>query len=135
MHMIPQIDYELEADFDIEEMSSSTFKLLIDKKRIIGKCDDLDAVKQAVYLMLNVERYQYVIYSENYGVELMDLIGQPIPYVLPELKRRITECLTQDDRIDSVDGFEFEVNKQFVHCTFTVHSNIGSFESESVVNV
>ena len=133
--MIPQIDYELEADFDIEEIPSSTFKLLIDKKRIIGKCDDLDAVKQAVYLMLNVERYQYVIYSENYGVELMDLIGQPIPYVLPELKRRITECLTQDDRIDSVDGFEFEVNKQFVHCTVTVHSNIGSFESESVVNV
>lgn len=133
--MIPQTDFELEADFEIEEIPSETFKILTNKKRIIGKCDDLDAVKQAVYLMLNVERYQYVIYSENYGVELMDLIGQPIPYVLPELKRRITECLTQDDRIDSVDGFEFEVNKQFVHCTFTVHSNIGSFESESVVNV
>lgn len=133
--MIPQTDYELEADFEIEEIPSSTFKLLIDKKRIIGRCDNLDAIKQAVYLMLNIERYNYVIYSENYGVELMDLIGQPIPYVLPELKRRITECLTQDDRIDSVDGFEFEVNKKNVHCTFTVHSNIGSFESESVVNV
>ena len=85
--------------------------------------------------MLNVERYQYVIYSENYGVELMDLICQPIPYVLPELKRRITECLTQDDRITAVDNFDFEVNKNAVHCTFTVHSDIGSFESESVVNV
>ena len=85
--------------------------------------------------MLNIERYKYVIYSANYGVELLDLIGQPIPYVLPELKRRITECLTQDDRITAVENFEFEVNKKTIHCTFTVHSNVGSFESESVVNV
>lgn len=133
--MIPQVEYELGDDYEFEEIPSETYKILDDKKRIIGKCDDLEAVKQAVYLMLNTERYQYIIYSENYGVELMDLIGEPIPYVLPELKRRITECLTQDDRIDSVDGFEFEVNKKTVHCTFTVHSNIGSFESESVVNV
>ena len=133
--MIPQVEYELGEDYEFEEIPSETYKILTDKKRIIGKCDDLEAVKQAVYLMLNTERYQYIIYSENYGVELMDLIGEPIPYVLPELKRRIAECLTQDDRIDSVDSFEFEVNKKTVHCTFTVHSNIGSFESESVVNI
>lgn len=133
--MIPQTDYELDADFEFEDIPSETFKILADKKRVIGKCDDLEAIKQAVYLMLNTERYQYVIYTENYGVELMDLIGQPIPYVLPELKRRIEECLTQDNRIESVDSFEFEVNKNAVHCTFTVHSNIGSFESESVVSI
>ena len=135
MRMIPQTDFELEADFEIEEIPSLTFKILTDKKRIIGKCDNLEAIKQAVYLMLNIERYNYIVYSENYAVELMDLIGQPIPYVLPELKRRITECLTQDDRITAVDNFEFEVNKNAVHCTFTVHSDMGSFESESVVEV
>lgn len=133
--MIPQVEYELGEDYEYEEIPSETYKILEDKKRVIGKCDDLEAVKQAVYLMLNVERYQYIIYSDNYGVEIMDLIGEPIPYVLPELKRRIEECLTQDDRIDSVDSFEFEVNKNYVHCTFIVHSNIGSFESESVVKV
>lgn len=131
--MIPQVEYELGEDYEFEEIPSETFKIITNKKRIIGRCDSLEAIKQAVYLMLNIERYNYIIYSENYGVELMDLIGQPIPYVLPELKRRITECLTQDDRIDSVDSFEFEVNKKTVHCTFTVHSNIGSFES--VVNI
>lgn len=76
--MIPQTDYELDADFEFEEIPSETFKILVDKKRVIGRCDDLEAIKQAVYLMLNVERYNYVIYSDNYGVELMDLIGQPI---------------------------------------------------------
>lgn len=133
--MIPKVEYELGDDYEIEVIPSSTFKILTDKKRILGKCDNLEAIKQAVYLMLNIERYKYVIYSANYGVELLDLIGQPIPYVLPELKRRITECLTQDDRITAVENFEFEVNKKTIHCTFTVHSNVGSFESESVVNV
>lgn len=133
--MIPKVEYELGDDYEIEVIPSSTFKILTDKKRILGKCDNLEAIKQAVYLMLNIERYKYVIYSANYGVELLDLIGQAIPYVLPELKRRITECLTQDDRITAVENFEFEVNKKTVHCTFTVHSNVGSFESESVVNV
>lgn len=133
--MIPKVEYELGDDYEIEVIPSSTFKILTDKKRILGKCDNLEAIKQAVYLMLNIERYKYVIYSANYGVELLDLIGQPIPYVLPELKRRITECLTQDDRITAVENFEFEVNKKTVHCTFTVHSNVGIFESESVVNV
>ena len=133
--MIPKLEYELGDDYEIEMIPSSTFKILTDKKRILGKCDNLEAIKQVVYLMLNIERYKYVIYSANYGVELLDLIGQPIPYVLPELKRRITECLTQDDRITAVENFEFEVNKKTIHCTFTVHSNVGSFESESVVNV
>lgn len=133
--MIPKVEYELGDDYEIEVIPSSTFKILTDKKRILGKCDNLEAIKQAVYLMLNIERYKYVIYSANYGVELLDLIGQPIPYVLPELKRRITECLTQDDRITAVENFEFEVNKKTIHCTFTVHSNVGIFESESVVNV
>lgn len=133
--MIPKVEYELGDDYEIEVIPSSTFKILTDKKRILGKCDNLEAIKQAVYLMLNIERYKYVIYSANYGVELLDLIGHPIPYVLSELKRRITECLTQDDRITAVENFEFEVNKKTVHCTFTVHSNVGSFESESVVNV
>lgn len=135
--MIPQNKYEVEIDdnLEIEEIPTPTPKIIIEKDKIIGSCDGLEAIKQAVYLMLNVERYNYVIYSANYGVELKDLIGEPIPYILPELKRRIEEALTQDDRITSVDAFNFVVNKDKVHCTFTVHSIFGSFENESVVNV
>ena len=58
---------------------------------------------QAVYLILNVERYAFPIYSRDYGSELSDLIGTPRDYAISEIKRRITEALTQDDRITSVD--------------------------------
>ena len=56
-------------------------------------------------------------------------------FVLPELKRRITEALVQDSRILGVDAFSFEVNRGKVHATFTVHTIFGDVEAEKVVNL
>ena len=84
---------------------------------------------------MNIERYEYLIYSWNYGIELNDLYGQPIPFVLPELKRRITEALLQDTRITGVDNFSFETTKGKVHAIFTVSTIYGDVEAEKVVNV
>jgi hypothetical protein len=133
--MIPVVNDDLVNDFEIEQESSKTYKLHVDKGRISGYIDNLEAVIQAVYVILNTERYEYLIYSWNFGVELADLFGQPISFVLPEIKRRITEALIQDDRIQSVDAFSFETSKGKVHATFTVHSIFGDFESERVVNI
>lgn len=95
----------------------------------------MEAVKQAVFKMLNTERYQYLIYSWDYGVELLDLFGEPISYVCPELERRITETLLQDDRIEEVDGFEFEVSKGTVKANFTVHTVFGDIQAEKEVEI
>ena len=86
-------------NFAMGEQPSYTHKLDIDRSRVSGMTDNQDALIQAVYLILNVERYVYPIYSHNYGVELADLIGQPKDYAMSEAKRRITEALMQDDRI------------------------------------
>ncbi len=133
--MIPSVNDNLQQDFEIEEQPTYTYKLNIDSDSIIGFTDGLEAMKQAIYLILNIERYNYLIYSWNYGIELTDLFGQPIPFVLPELKRRITEALTQDERIQSVDAFSFEVNKGKIHATFTVHTIYGDVEAEKVVSI
>jgi len=133
--MIPSVNDDLGIDFKIEQKPSKTFKLDIEKDSIANYTDGLDAVKQAIYLILSIERYEYLIYSWNYGVELIDLFGQPLSFVLPELKRRITEALTQDERIQSVDAFSFEVNKGKVHVTFTAHTTFGDVEAETVVNI
>lgn len=126
--MIPQNEYELENDaaLDIEEIPTPTPRIIIEKNRLMGSCDGLEAIKQAVYLILNVERYRYVIYSSNYGVEFDDLLGKPVPYVLPELKRRIEEALTQDDRITGVDGLSLRQKKIqcIVHLQYTVFLGI-----------
>lgn len=133
--MIPAVNDDLQKDFEIEEETSYTYKLNLDKSIIAGFVDELEAMKQAIYLILNIERYKYLIYSWNYGIELNDLFGQPTSFVLPELKRRITEALLQDTRITGVNNFSFEVNRGKVHATFTVSTIYGNVEAERVVTI
>ena len=132
--MIPNISI-LTEEITERKHPNKTYKVNIDKNRINGYTDDLDAVVQAVYLILSTERYQYIIYSWDYGVELVDLIGKPMPYVMAELPRRITEALTQDNRIDDVVNFEFEIKGKRLHVKFTVVSNIGNIPTELEVDV
>lgn len=132
--MIPKND-DLLLDFTVETQPSLTYKMNINEETIFKKTDDLEAIKQAVYKILNTERYRHVIYSWNYGIELQDLFGMPLPYVYPELKRRITEALTWDDRILDVTDFSFSHKRGEVSATFIVHAIAGSFESERTVKV
>lgn len=132
--MLPQQNDDLTADFEESSFPTKNFKLYTDKNRCLGFIDEIEALKQAIFLMLNIERYDHIIYSWNFGVELKDLFGKPTAFVLPEIKRRITECLVQDDRINSVDNFNFDVKKKKVHVTFTVHSIYGEIESEKEVS-
>ena len=107
----------------------------VDHNIINGKVDELDAVKQAVFKILNTQRYQYPVYSWDYGIELEDLFGEPAAYVCGALERRITEALTADDRIASVDSFKFDISeKRVVRASFTVHSVFGSFDDSKAVN-
>ena len=103
--------------------------------QVCGCTDEADAMKQAIYKILLTERFQYIIYSDNYGIETMDLYGQPVSYICPELKRRITEALTQDSRIKSVDNFEFDFpQKGVIYTTFTVHTVFGDIPAGKEVN-
>lgn len=93
--------------------------------QIRGYCDELKAMKQAIYKIINTERYQYIIYSWNYGIELRDLFGQPIPFVYAEVQRRIEDALLQDDRITAVTDFEFSNNGGDVAVHFNVSTIYG----------
>lgn len=130
--MIPKTDDDL-LTLEVETQPNLTYALDIEHGRIRGMVDNLESLRQAIYLILSTERYAYLIYSWDYGVELVELIGKPKEYALPEIKRCITEALLQDDRVTAVDGFEFETGKETVHVTFTVHSIFGDLEVETDV--
>jgi len=124
--MIPKVNEILSATIQWETIPTRTYGLNVKRQSIEQYCDKLDAMKQAIYKIINTERYRHIIYSWNFGIELADLIGEPISYVYPEIKRRITEALTQDERIQSVDAFLFEtVTKGAVQVSFTVHTIFG----------
>lgn len=134
--MIPSFPDFLRQGVTIKEQPTRTYKMNQELKTIQGHTDKLEAMKQAIYKILLTERYQYIMYSWNYGIELLDLYGEPVSYVCPELERRISEALLYDSRIQSVDNYEFDFpQKGVVHVAFTVHTIFGDVQAERKVNV
>lgn len=122
--------------FDAQEQPSKTYYLDRENKRIIGTVTDyLKAVEQAVYLILQTERYDYIMYSRSYGVELKDLFGQIKEYVIPNAVRRITEALLQDDRITDVKDFKYRIENEKYFISFTVVTKYGNINIEEGFNV
>ena len=133
--MIPQTGDDLRQDFVFTTLPSRTLKMDHDWKTINGTIDQIQAVEQAVFLILTTERYQWLIFSWNYGVELQNLIGKDPEFCVPEIERRIREALLQEDRITAVENFPFDVNKKQVLTTFQVVSVFGNINVEKVVEI
>ncbi len=106
---------------------SRTYALNPENGRIEGRTDGLEAVRQAVMKILGTERYQYVIYSPDYGVELQT-VGVDRRFLASEWKRRIQEALLQDDRIRSVGEMKMDYADDTAHIEFTVHSVFGMIQ-------
>lgn len=133
--MIPSAEDDL-LELEIEDEPSLNYKMNFETERVIGTCDELEAMKQVVFKILNTERYKYIIYSWDYGIELEDLFGMPVSYVCAELTDRIKEALTQDDRINDVSDFSFDFpKKSVIHVSFTVETIFGNIEAEREVTI
>lgn len=133
MSILPQ-GAMIENDLEVEEViePTKTYKIDFEKGKVIGFCDDIEALKQSIQLILNTERYEHLIYSWNYGSELKGIIGRDKDIAESEFKRRISEALIQDERINSVNNFIFKYDKDGVIVNFTVFSIYKEF-TESVV--
>ncbi len=134
--MIPSAGGFLSQDFIIEEHPGLAYRIDLDHGSVRGRVDGQEAVRQAVFCILQTERYQYIIYPWWYGIETADLYGEPVNWVCAELERRVKEALLVDSRITSVTDFEFDTSvKGVVHATFIVHTIYGDIPAEREVNV
>ncbi|MDU5598369.1 MAG: DUF2634 domain-containing protein [Lachnospiraceae bacterium] len=130
--MLPLNDKDI-LQIDESTETSNTFFIDFEKGRISGFVDEREAVKQAIMLILNTERYKFLIYSWNYGIELEELIGTHPDIVEDEVERLISEALLQDDRITAVYDFEFSRNKDTLLVNFKVDSIYGDIDVETEV--
>lgn len=131
-----------EIDNDVTVLSypnrNRTFKMNTDVKRFSGKIDEENtesAIRQAVFCMLNTQRYNSEIFSTNYGFEYQDLIGQDVDYICAVLPSRIKEALTMDDRIEDVTDFDISVKNKSVFAKFTVVTADEDVEIDTEVNI
>ena len=107
--------------------------MLLVKGRISCYTDEVDALIQSIYFILNTERYKFIIYSWDYGIELFDLFGKQMTYVIPEVERRVTEAIIQDNRVVEVTNFEFEPFGHKLHVKFDVISIYGTIQVEKTI--
>lgn len=104
--MLPQIDNSINPDVQTIILPNKTYK--IDENRISGYVDNIDAIKQTVYHILNVERYSCIIYDDNYGVELEQYEGKDFDYIETTIEDTLRDALTQDNRISDVRVTDIE---------------------------
>ena len=90
--------------------------------------DNIDAMEQAIYLILQIERYESIIYNWYYGVEFDTLIGKSRELITSELERRIKEALTEDDRINRISDFDIKFTSDKAIVSFTVNTIFGDIE-------
>lgn len=81
-----------------------------------------DAVKVWIYKALKTERFSYLAYSWQFGIELYPFINKVmgVQERYSELKRVITECLMVNPYIVSIDGIEFTPENKGEYVTTTV---------------
>lgn len=131
MTLAGTVTADTELTDDIEQ--TQTYK--VTDTAIQGMTDGIDALQQWIYHLLGTERYEYPIYSLDHGLQTDDLLGKDAAYVESELQRRVTDLLTADDRITSVDGFNFTVMGDEMTMLFNVHSIYGTIPQEVTINV
>lgn len=125
MDILPD-DIDLE-DVETEDIPTNTF--LVDDEQVAGMDDGLEAIRQAVEIMLSTTRYDFQIYTSNFGIELDDLIGQEPEYIESTLPTRIREALSIDDRILREENYTFEVNGDSMLVSFDVITVYGAFNA------
>lgn len=130
--MIPQGGFPPETTVQTIERPSRTYKLHYEEGRIVGFTDGIDAVKQAVFKILNTSRGDHYIYNYDYGFQPMLNLDAAAFQV--ETRRQLVDALLQDDRILSVDDISFSFDGDSTLITFTVVSIFGAFEASKGVS-
>ena len=133
--MLPQNNRLLNSGMNIIKYDSKTYHIDFKNDVMKGTTDGIEALKQAIFLILSIERYDYIIYSWNYGIELKDLFGKPTTYACAVLPSRIKQALIQDDRIQNVYDFVTNAEGNTVKVEFKIKSIFGTFSQGVRYNV
>ena len=125
----------IQSGVQFQQQPDRTWYINKETQRIQGDCDGWQAVRQAVEIILNVERFRWQIYRPYSGMQWEGLIGQDPGYVASELQIRITEALTMDDRVRGISNFTYTVTGDQLSASLTVNTVFGEYETSVEVNL
>lgn len=133
MATLPQ-NVGVSTEFHYRDQPTNTFLIDWSSRQIAGMDSGLSAMRQAVEIMLQNERFRWQIYDSNFGAELEGLTGEDYSYIVSEFPRRVKDAFSVDNRIVSVDNFVFnDLGSGKMLITFDVRTVFGSITEEVVV--
>ena len=113
-----------EENEDAELETMETFRIDFKRGIITSEIiDQVEAIKQFVYIALKTERFLFPIYSQDYGSEIREVIqdrNSTEELRLSEVERMIEEALIFDERIEAVENYEFTVDGDRYYASFDV---------------
>lgn len=93
--------------------------------RLRGRVDNYEAVRQAVEVIVNVERFRWQIYTPNFGTDFDGLLGNEPGYVASELQRRLNDAFLPDNRILGISDFAYTFENGVLTASVTVNTVFG----------
>lgn len=125
MATLPLTSVNIGGNLRYQDQPSLTWKIDKESNRITGTCDGWDAVRQAVEIILYVERFRWQIYTPYSGMQWDGLLGENPGYVIVELQRRIREALMMDNRVTGISDFGYYQDEETLNVSFTVDTVYG----------
>ena len=122
-------------DVRVRQEPDLTWSIDKETNRIAGEVTGLAAVRQAVEIILNVERFRWQIYRPYSGMQWAGLVGQDPGYVASELQRRMGEALRMDDRVRGISDFTYSVEGDTLTASVTVDTVYGETQASVEVNI
>ena len=115
---------------------SRTYRLDLETGHIRGMTDGIEAVRQFILKALITPRFKCLVYSNQYGSEIKDLIqakdASP-ELIVAEIPRLVKDALAGDKRIIEIFDFEFTFRHDSAHIKFGVDTIFGSTVMEVVI--
>lgn len=125
MATLPQAGLDLSRGVVFQDQPSLTWIADPTTRRLRGLGDNYEAVRQAVEVIVNVERFHWQIYTPNFGTDLDGLLGRESGYVASELQRRLADAILPDNRLLRISGFSCTVSGDVLTAAVTVSTVFG----------
>ena len=130
------IPIPVETITDAAELPSKTYRLDLEKGRIVGKVDGIAAVNQAIHKAIITPRFKSLIYNHQYGNEAEAAVtakDATRDYIEATLEGFVRDALRPDTRILSISDFAIDFEGDAAHISFLAETIFGATEVEEVI--
>lgn len=135
MATLPQSDIDLSKGVVFRDQPSLTWIADPVTHRLRGRGDNYEAVRQAVEVIVNVERFHWQIYSPNFGTDFTGLLGNEPGFVASELQRRLNDAFLPDSRILGISDFSYTFDSGILTARVTVNTVFGPVKTSLEVRL